>query len=189
MASSSGENAPSLIEKYERTSRWTKPWCSVMPSCAASSGLRPDVGKVLRHVRERGSVDLRRLAEERGLMRAVERAVAEPRRKEPAPAKVGLRENLTAGSERHELLEHRVAVAAPDPLPADRDAVGHQRLVVTSPHPDGRVMAPAVVRDVLRTEHLQRLDPLLAETADVEGASGSLEARIRQEGLHRRSEG
>src|SRR5205085_2039923 len=190
-ASSSGENAPSFIEKYERTSRWTKPCWSVMPRrfAGASSGLRPDVREALRHVREQGAVSLRILAQERGPMRAVERPAPEPRRKEPAPAELRLREDLTSGSERDDLLEDRVAMAAADPLPADRDAVARERLVVAPPHLDGRVMPPAVVRDVLRAQHLQRLDPLLAEAAVVEDARGPLEARVRQEGLHRRSEG
>src|SRR3954451_13046384 len=103
-------------------------------------------------------------------MRSVERAVAEPRREEPAPPELRLRKDLPVGSEPDELLEHRVAVAAADPLPADRDAVGDKRLVVAAPHLDGRVMPPAVVRNVLRAEQLERLDPLLAEPAVVEDA-------------------
>src|SRR5207237_2321979 len=103
---------------------------------AASSGLRPDVREIVRHVRKRGAVVLRSLAKERRLVRAVERPAPEPRRKEPAPAELRLREDLTSGSERDDLLEDRVAMAAADPLPADRDAVARERLVVAPPHLD-----------------------------------------------------
>jgi hypothetical protein len=42
---------------------------------------------------------------------------------------------------------------------------------------------------VLCTKDLERLHALLAEAADVEDTRGALEARIRQERLHRRFEG
>jgi len=84
-----------------------------------------------------------------------------------------------------QLLSDGVGVTAARPLGADDHTVVDQRILVTAPHLDRRMMPPALGDADEGAHDLLRLDALLAEPDVVEHLRRLGEVRIGQEGLHR----
>ena len=66
---------------------------------------------------------------------------------------------------RKDLLSYGISVASPDPLLADTDAVLNKRFLVTAPHVNGRMIAPAFATGAQdHVQYLQDFDPLFAKS-------------------------
>ncbi len=108
---------------------------------------RPDVGQVVRGVRELGAVVLGVLAHQGGPMAAVQRLVPQPRRQRPGVGQLGL------GPDRDDPAARRsVAIVAAQVSPKPRsgpdlaagEPVPAERLLVALPHQRRGVVRPAV---------------------------------------------
>ena len=77
-----------------------------------------------------------------------------------------------------------VAEAQFDPDIAAGEPIAAEILFVALPHRNGRMARPFVAGNGQRPYDLDCLDPLLAETFDVEHTSGLFEIGVRQERLH-----
>jgi hypothetical protein len=102
-------------------------------------------------------------------------ASAEPRRKGTGEAEFALRARAVCLDFVPHLLEAGVWAAPPAPLLTCGGPVRHEGLLMTSPHQDGRVVLPAVVRSGQRAEDLQRFDALFAEAPAIEHGRRSRE--------------
>src|SRR3954452_15606417 len=156
--------------------------------CALSRGyLRPDVGQVVRDALETVTVEGGVLAQQRGLVCAVEVRVAEPVRQAFGVGQLFLRADVghTGG---RQVLPHRGCTAVGEtevgPHLAARQHVAAQGLLTAPPHLHRRVVPPAVARSDQAADDLDALHPLLAETLGVQGTGRLLEVRIWQKGLH-----
>ena len=126
------------------------------------------------------------LAEQAGLVAAVQRRVAQPGRQGAGGGQLLLGPGGGHPDQGQLLPQLQLAgVGEPEhePGPAHRHPVAAQRLLVALPHQDRRVVAPAVAGGGQGPQHLERLDPLLAETAWVEGPGAGGELGIGQERL------
>lgn len=103
-------------------------------------------------------------------MRCVELWVSEPRRH----VRTELRTPNSDG----------VPKAATNPLGYDRSQVEAKRRVISTPHPNSRVVPPPSRDAAKHTKDLVRLYPLLPKPLVVQYASRLLEVRKRKERLH-----
>src|SRR5215218_3968043 len=147
---------------------------------------RPHVRQVVGDVGEQPPVEVRVLAEEAGLVAAVQGRVAEP-----GWEGAGVGQLLLGAGGGHadpvqllaDLQLAAVGEAAGEPGPAHGHPVAAQGLGVAAPHPHRRVVPPAVAGADQPAQHLQCLDPLLAQAALVEGTGAGREVGIGKEGL------
>jgi hypothetical protein len=128
------------------------------------------------------------LAQQRRPVGAVQCVVAEPRRQRAACREARLRPWRDGHAGVAQIVEDlrfaRVGETPSSPLVAHRDPVRAQRLLEPLPHEHRRMMLPAVDGSCQCPHDLQRLDALLAEPPDIEGARRLVEVGVREERLH-----
>ena len=150
---------------------------------AGERGRRPQVRQVVRDVGEVAAVVLRLLAHQRRPVRDVQGFQTEPRSSLPCGVQqLPRRLHPTGALQPHR--PHRVGATARDPLVARGRAVGDQRRHESAPHPDGRVVAPAVRVPGQRPQDLQGLHPLLAEPLVVQHRGAGTVVGVPKECLH-----
>src|SRR6185503_12381072 len=147
---------------------------------------RPHVRQVVGGVGEHRPVELRVLAQQARLVAAVQRRVAQPGRQGAGGGQLLLGPGGGHPDQGQLLPQLQLAgVGEPEhePGPADRHPVAAQRLLVALPHQHRRMVAPAVAGGGQRPQHLERRDPLLAQTAWVKGPGAGGELGKGQERL------
>lgn len=121
-------------------------------------------------------------------MASVQSSLPEPGRQETEPAQLALRSNALGSVHREQLCRDLpgacVGVSPARPFLADGQAVGRKRLLVTSPHADGRMVTPPVPGDVHRSHDLQGFHALFSEAPRIQGPGAPRKVWVWEKGLH-----